>query len=51
MLLLGEDEIAEGLVSLKNMETGEQLKLSAAEAVGRIRDAVSERNAQPVIRD
>ena len=51
VLLLGEDEIAEGLVSLKDMTSGEQVKLPAAEAAERIRAAVDERNAQPVIKD
>ena len=32
VVLLGEDEISEGLVSLKNMETGEQVKLRPEEA-------------------
>ena len=31
-VLLGEDEIAEGMCSVKNMKTGEQLKLTPAEA-------------------
>ncbi|MCR5664080.1 MAG: histidine--tRNA ligase [Oscillospiraceae bacterium] len=49
VVLLGEDEIAEGLVSLKDMTSGEQRKLTAAEAAARIRAAVDERNARPVI--
>ncbi|MBR0355789.1 MAG: histidine--tRNA ligase [Oscillospiraceae bacterium] len=49
VLLLGEDEIAEGLVSLKNMSSGEQEKLSPAAAAAKIRAAVDERNAKPVI--
>ena len=49
VLLLGEDEIAEGLVSLKDMMSGEQQKLSAAEAAQKIRAAVDARNARPVI--
>ncbi len=51
VLLLGEDEIAEGLVSLKDMASGEQQKLSAAEAAKKIRAAMDERNARPVIRE
>ena len=50
VLLLGEDEIAEGLVSLKDMTSGEQVKLPAAEAAKRIRAVVDERNARPVIK-
>ena len=49
VLLLGEDEIAEGLVSLKDMTSGEQQKVSAAEAAQKIRAAVDARNAKPVI--
>ena len=40
-VLLGEDEIAEGVCSVKNMQTGEQQKLSPAEAAAYIRNAVS----------
>ena len=34
---LGEDEIAEGKCSVKNMKTGEQLKLTPAEAANHIK--------------
>ena len=40
-VLLGEDEIAEGVCSVKNMQTGEQQKLSPAGAAAYIRNAVS----------
>ena len=40
-VLLGEDEIAQGVCSVKNMATGEQLTLPPAEAAGHIRAAVS----------
>ena len=36
ILLLGEDEITQGKVSLKNMTTGEQQLLPTGEAIGRI---------------
>ena len=36
-VLLGEDEIAEGKCSVKNMKTGEQLKLTPAEAANHIK--------------
>ena len=36
-VLLGEDEIAEGKCSVKNMKTGEQLKLIPAEAAEHIK--------------
>ena len=50
VLLLGEDEIAEGLVSLKDMTSGEQKKLPAAEAARLIRAAMNEHGAKPVIK-
>ena len=40
-MLLGEDEIAEGKCSVKNMATGEQLKLTPAEAAAHIKAALS----------
>ncbi len=39
-VLLGEDEIAEGKCSVKNMATGEQVKLTAAEAAAYIKTAL-----------
>ncbi len=50
-VLLGEDEIREGVVSLKDMRTGEQQKLPAAEAAAVICAAVEERNRSSVILD
>ena len=47
-VLLGEDEIAEGVCSVKNMETGEQVKLAPAEAASYIKNALAENNG-PVI--
>ena len=40
-VLLGEDEIAEGVCSVKNMVTGEQQKLTPGEAAQAIRAAVN----------
>ena len=40
-VLLGEDEIAEGKCSVKNMKTGEQLKLTPAEAADHIKAALN----------
>ncbi len=40
-VLLGEDEIAQGLCSVKNMSTGEQALLSPTEAASRIKEAVT----------
>ncbi len=47
-VLLGEDEIAEGVCSVKNMKTGEQVKLDAAAAAAYIQQALSANNG-PVI--
>ena len=41
-VLLGEDEIAEGKCSVKNMTTSQQVKLTAQEAAGYIRQALAE---------
>ena len=46
-VLLGEDEIAENVCSVKNMVTGEQVKLSAAEAAAHIKAALT--NNGPII--
>ena len=47
-VLLGEDEIAEGLCSVKNMVTGQQVKLSPADAAAYIRTALDANNG-PII--
>ena len=47
-VLLGEDEIAEGMCSVKNMVSGEQVKLSPAEAGAYIKNALAANNG-PVI--
>ena len=47
-VLLGEDEIAEGKCSVKNMRTGEQVKLTAEEAAAHIQAALCANNG-PVI--
>ncbi len=47
-VLLGEDEIAEGVCSVKNMQTGEQVKLPAAKAAAHIQAALTA-NAGPII--
>ena len=47
-VLLGEDEIAEGMCSVKNMKTGEQNKLTPQEAAAYIRKELAENNG-PVI--
>ena len=47
-VLLGEDEIEEGVCSVKNMVSGEQVKLSPAEAAAHIKAALTANNG-PVI--
>ena len=47
-VLLGEDEIAEGMCSVKNMTTGEQVKLSPADAAAHIKAALAANNG-PII--
>ncbi len=46
-ILLGEDEIAENVCSVKNMQSGEQVKLSPVEAAAHIKAAL--RNNGPII--
>ncbi len=46
-VLLGEDEIAENLCSVKNMTTGEQRKLTAAEAAAWVKEQLTDRG--PII--
>jgi histidyl-tRNA synthetase len=46
-VLLGEDEIAEGVCSVKDMTTGQQVKLTPAEAAAHIKAALA--NNGPVI--
>ena len=41
VVLLGEDEIAEGVCSVKNMQTGEQVKLSPTDAAAYIKNALA----------
>ena len=47
-VLLGEDEITEGMCSVKNMVTGEQVKLAPADAAAYIKATLSENNG-PII--
>ncbi len=48
-VLIGEDEVNEGVVSVKNMQTGEQQKMPAAQAADYIKAAVEARNRAAVI--
>ena len=48
-MLLGEDEIAEGVCSVKNMTTGEQLKLTPAEAAAHIKAGLAANNGAVIL--
>ena len=48
-VIVGEDEVKEGVLSVKNMNTGEQIKLSPAEAAQLISGAVAELGKSTVI--
>ena len=50
-VFIGEDEVKEGLLSVKDMQTGEQVKLSPDEAAKLISARVAEKNAGSVIRE
>ena len=50
-VLLGEDEIAENKLSVKNFETGEQVTVPAAQAIGIIQAALAEKRQGAVIRE
>ena len=49
VVLLGEDEIAEGVCSVKNMATGEQVKLSPADAAAYIKKALANANCAVIL--
>ena len=51
VVFIGEDELAENLLSVKNMQTGVQRKLSAADAAEDIMSALCERAAHPLINE
>ena len=51
VVLVGEDEINEGVLSVKNMQTGEQVKLSPADAAEHIAAVIKEKNSGAVIKE
>ena len=51
VVLVGEDEINEGVLSVKNMQTSEQVKLSPAAAAEHIAAVIKERNSGAVIKE
>ena len=50
-IFLGEDEIKENVIAVKDMDSGEQVKVSLEEAVARIRDGLAAKNQGKVICD
>ena len=50
-VLIGEDEIAAGVVSVKDMSSGEQRQLSPTEAAAFIKAAVAEKNRGALIKE
>ena len=51
MILIGEDEIAENVVAVKNMTTGEQTKLGFADAASLIKKDMDDRARVAVIKE
>ena len=51
VILLGEDEIAAGKVTCKNMATGEQVTASADEVIPQIKEAAARLRSNPPIAD
>ena len=49
VVFLGEDEIANGVITLKDMATGEQKTLPVCEAVALLKDGLAQKNAGTVI--
>ena len=49
VVFLGEDEIANGVITLKDMTSGEQKTLPVAEAVAQLKEGLAQKNAGTVI--
>jgi histidyl-tRNA synthetase len=49
VLFLGDDEIAENVISCKDMRSGEQVKCPLAQAIESVRAGLAERNAGTII--
>ena len=50
-VLIGEDEMNEGVLSVKDMKTGEQVKLTPADAAAHIAERVAAMNSGSVIKE
>ena len=51
VVLIGDDEINDGVVALKNMQTGDQVEVAPAEAAKKVKAAVDERNSTAIIKE
>ena len=51
VVFLGEDEVREGLVSCKDMASGQQTKGTFEETLARVRAGIASRSGGPVIRE
>ncbi|MDO5444436.1 MAG: histidine--tRNA ligase [Eubacteriales bacterium] len=51
VILLGDDEINEGICSVKNMNSGEQIKLKPSDAAVYIREKIDALNSAPIIKE
>ena len=51
VIFLGEDEIRENVIAVKDMDSGEQVKVFTDEAIARIRDGLAAKNQGKVICD
>ncbi|MGI6013575.1 MAG: histidine--tRNA ligase [Oscillospiraceae bacterium] len=50
-VFIGEDEISEGVIAVKNLKTGDQVKLAPAKAAAHVQQALAERNTCTVIQE
>ena len=51
VVFVGEDEIKENMLSVKNMESGEQIKLTAEDAIKLIKENIERKNSGAVIKE
>ena len=51
VVLVGEDEIREGVLSVKDMQSGQQEKLTPAQAAEKIGAAIQKRSSGAVIKE
>ena len=51
VVFLGEDEVKEGVVSCKDMASGEQTKLGFAQTLERVRDGLAQRRGGSIIQE